>query len=240
MSLPTSHAETHQNASLPTTKFVISWNELQTATVHLSTLTTSIEQHQEWHSLLDLPDCQLKLIVLTSNIHAYLSQSSRLSKKLSNMKGTKHYLNCCTIVRDGMLVVPHHKAFSPTTEWIIVSRHALVGLLTALHNRLDHITQFHLKQVFCHYFYAVKLDSILSRLNNNCHIFVSLKKIPTPVPPAVTSNPLFAPGCSFAIYILRWHGSSAETQAGILEIRPGQDPPSSPHFYWYWKGKECQ
>ena len=173
--------------------------------------------------------------------YSRLSQSKQPSvKKASNMKGTKHYLNCCTIVRDGMLVVPHHKAFSPTTEWIIVSRHALVGLLTALHNRLDHITQFHLKQVFCHYFYAVKLDSILSRLNNNCHIFVSLKKIPTPVPPAVTSNPLFAPGCSFAIYILRWHGSSAETQAGILEIRPGQDPPSSPHFYWYWKGKECQ
>ena len=136
-------------------------------------------------------------------VSSYLIQGTRPSKKLTNMKDTKRYLNCCTIAKDGMLIVPHHEPFSPVTERIVVPRHVLAGLLTALHIRLDHPSQFQLKKLFCRYFYALDLDSALVQLNDNCHICITLKKLPAMQPPAITTDPPPIVGHSFAADVIR-------------------------------------
>ena len=86
--------------------------------------------------------------------HAHLKQGTRPSKKLTNIKDTKRYSQNCLISRDGLLVVPHQEAFAPVKERIVVPRKVLPGLLTALHIKLVHPTQFQLKQIFSRYFFA--------------------------------------------------------------------------------------
>lgn len=117
-------------------------NELQIAIVHLvnvdeiirGTSKMSFITRSTWLSTqVDCPDLRI-----FSHI---LSQGTCPSKKLSNMKDRKDYLNCCTIARYGMLVVPHHEPSSPTTEGILVPKHILAGLPTALPIYLDHSTQ---------------------------------------------------------------------------------------------------
>ena len=106
-------------------------NELQIAIVHLvnvdeiirGTSKMSFITRSTWLSTqVDCPDLRI-----FSHI---LSQGTCPSKKLSNMKDRKDYLNCCTIARYGMLVVPHHEPSSPTTEGILVPKHILAGLPT--------------------------------------------------------------------------------------------------------------
>ena len=136
-------------------------------------------------------------------VHAHLSQGTRPSKKLTNIRDVKRYLQACTIAKDGMLVVNRSEPFSPLQERIVIPRHVVQGLLTALHIRLDHPTQFQLKQVFTRFFYALDLDSCLKTLYHNCHTCHSLEKLPTSIPPAVTSDPPTAFGVTYAADVLR-------------------------------------
>ena len=136
-------------------------------------------------------------------VHSHLRQGTRPSKKLTNVKDIKRYLNCCTLSKDGMIVVPLQQPFSPVSERIVVPRSILPGLLTALHIRLDHPTQFQLKKVFSRYFYALDLDVALQQVNANCHTCVSLQKLPSSKPPETTSEPPPVIGHSFAADVLR-------------------------------------
>ena len=70
--------------------------------------------------------------------HAHLAQGTRPSKKLTNIKDVKRYLQVASIAADGLLVVQRHDPLSPTRECIIVPRQALDGLLTAFHIQLGH------------------------------------------------------------------------------------------------------
>lgn len=71
---------------------------------------------------------------------AHLIQGTRPSKKQTNAKDVKRYLNVATIARDGLLVVNCDVPLAPTRECIIVPRQVLDGLLTALHIQLSHPT----------------------------------------------------------------------------------------------------
>ena len=73
--------------------------------------------------------------------HSHLIQGTRPSKKVTNAKYVKRYLNVATIARDGLLVVK----LSSTRECIIVPPKVLDGLVTALHIQLDHPSSCQLK-----------------------------------------------------------------------------------------------
>ena len=52
--------------------------------------------------------------------HAHLTQGKSPSKKLTNIKDVKRYLNVATIASDGLLVVKRNTPLVPTRECIIV------------------------------------------------------------------------------------------------------------------------
>lgn len=54
--------------------------------------------------------------------HAHLQQDTRPSKKLSNVKDVKMYLNVATIAKYGLLVVKRDETPVPSCECIIVPR----------------------------------------------------------------------------------------------------------------------
>ena len=68
--------------------------------------------------------------------YAILTQVIRPSKKLTNIKNVKRYLDVATIASDGLLVVKRNEPLVPTRKCIIVPRQVLDGLLSALHVHL--------------------------------------------------------------------------------------------------------
>ena len=181
-------------------------NDLQSASVlkvNIADITTGTSKmlfvnRPAWISLqADCPDLR--------RCHAHLKQGTRPSKKLTNIKDVKRYLQHSTIARDGLLIVPHKEAFSPVKERIVVPRKVLPGLLTTLHIKLIHPSMFQLKQVFSRYFFALDIDSALRTTNDNCHTCFSLKKVDhaSPSVPALTSDPPPVIGLSFDGDVLR-------------------------------------
>lgn len=111
--------------------------------------------------------------------HAHLLQGTRPSKKLTNVKDVKRYLNVATIANDGLVVVKREEPLTPTREGIIVPRQVLDGLLTALHLRLNHPTGNQLKKVMGRYFYALDMEKAITRVTDGCHACAALKHTPT-------------------------------------------------------------
>lgn len=77
----------------------------------------------------------------------HLKQGTRPSKKLTNIRDVKRYLNIATIAKDGLLVARRSDPLQPPAELIIVPRSVLDGLVTALHIRLDHPTKHQMRLV---------------------------------------------------------------------------------------------
>ena len=73
--------------------------------------------------------------------HAHLQQGTRPSKKLTNMRAVKRYLNVATIAKDSLLVFKRNEPLAPTCECIVVPWQVLEGLLTALHIIFSHPVQ---------------------------------------------------------------------------------------------------
>ncbi|CAB4013135.1 Retrovirus-related Pol poly from transposon opus, partial [Paramuricea clavata] len=61
--------------------------------------------------------------------NAHLKQRTRPSKKLTNVKDVKRYLNSLSIAKDGILVVRKTDPLSPSTELIVVPRSVLDDVL---------------------------------------------------------------------------------------------------------------
>ena len=79
--------------------------------------------------------------------------------KLTNSKDIKRYLNATIIALDGVLVVERNEPPVPTRHCVIVPRHVLQNLLTALHiQHLTHPTSQHLKLVTQQYLFALDMD----------------------------------------------------------------------------------
>ena len=87
-------------------------------------------------------------------VHSHLKQGTRPSKKLTNIKDVKRYLNLVSVSRDGLLVVKRDEPFAVSRECIVISRSVVDGFLSALHVKLDHLCRHQMKLVSQHYFFA--------------------------------------------------------------------------------------
>lgn len=136
-------------------------------------------------------------------VHAHLKQGTRPSKKLTNIKDVKRYLNVSSISKDGLLIVKRSQPFAPTTEAIVVPRSVLDGLLTALHIRLQHPSLYQLKTVTQRHFYALDMNDAIARVSTNCHTCASLKKIPSQHVSQSSEEPPDTVGSTFAADVIK-------------------------------------
>ena len=136
-------------------------------------------------------------------VHSHLKQGTRPSKKLTNIKDVKRYLNLVSISRDGLLVVKRDEPFAKPRECIVIPRPVLDGFLSALHVKLNHPSRHQMKLVIQRYFFALDLDKSLDRCSQCCHLCSSLKKVPTSLVEQSTSDPPDGIGISFAADILK-------------------------------------
>ena len=135
--------------------------------------------------------------------HAHLSQGTRPSKKMTNIKDVKRYLNVCTIGRDGLLIVRRDQPLAAARECIVVPRQVLYGLLTAIHLRLSHQTKHQLKNVMTRYFFALDMDQAIQRTTAACHQCASLLTAPKYRVEQSSEDPPDALGVTFATDIIR-------------------------------------
>jgi hypothetical protein len=135
--------------------------------------------------------------------HAHLKQGTRPSKKVTNAKDVKRYLNAVTIAKDGLLVVPQNEPLAPSRERIVVPRQVLHGFLTALHIQLNHPSSFQLKQVASRHIFALNLDKAIDLTSESCHTCVSLRKTPHVLVEQTTTDPPDAIGVALASDIIK-------------------------------------
>ena len=134
---------------------------------------------------------------------AHLSQGTRPSRKQTDIRDVKRYLQVASVARDGLLVVRRDDPFSPVRECIIVPRGVVPGLLCALHLKFEHPTRHQLKLLFSRYFYALDLDAHLTALYDGCHACAALKRLPPPLVESSTT-PASAVGVSYAADVMRY------------------------------------
>ena len=135
--------------------------------------------------------------------HAHLVPGTRPSRKTTNVKDVKRYLNVATVASDGLLVVKRNEPFVPVRECIIIPRQALDGLLTALHIQLSHPTSHQLKNVVKRYLHALDMDKAVDRVTSGCHSCATLRQTPTVQQEQTTSAPLEAVGQAFAADVIK-------------------------------------
>ena len=135
--------------------------------------------------------------------HAHLIQGTRPSKKMTNIKDVKRYLQVASLSKDGLVVVRRDKPLSSACECIIVPRQVVNGLLTALHIQLDHPSRHQLSSVIHRYFYALDLDRAIDQVTSRCHQCAALRNIPHTITKQSTGEPPGAVGVSFAADIIK-------------------------------------
>ena len=135
--------------------------------------------------------------------HAHLVQGTRPSRKETNLRDVKRYLNVASVAKDGLLVVHSNVPLAPARELIIVPRRVLDGLLMALHIRLDHPTSHQLKLVTRRYFYALDLDGAIDQVAASCHQCASLRQVPHTLQQQSTGDPPEVIGVAFAADVIK-------------------------------------
>lgn len=102
-------------------------------------------------------------------VFALLKQGSTLCKKDTKDRDFKRYLQHCTISTDWQtLVVLREEAFMPVTERVVIPRAIINGLVTALHERLTHLSIHQLKKAFARSFFALDSDQIIEEITRFC------------------------------------------------------------------------
>ena len=134
--------------------------------------------------------------------YAHLSRGTRPGKKATNIKDVKRYLRVATFNRDGLLIKKESHPFRPTSQLIIVPRHILTGLLTALHLKFEHPVASQLQKVFSRYFYALDAEAEMKSITSNCVQCASLLRVPHEIMEFSTSAPQQMPGTTFACDVL--------------------------------------
>ena len=130
-------------------------------------------------------------------------QGTRPSKKETTIPNVKRYLNKVTIASDGLLVVKKSDPLSPSREAIVVPQQVLPGLVTAFHIRFEHPTSNELLAIMERSFFALNLGKAITETLSNCHLCVSLAKIPKSLTIQSTSDPPATFGSQFACDVLR-------------------------------------
>ena len=122
--------------------------------------------------------------------HTHLVQGTRPSRKTTNVKDVKRYLNVATVASDGLLVLKRNEPIVLAHECIIIPRQVLDGLLTALHIQLSHSTSHQLMNVLKRYLtYALDMDKTVDRVTSGCHSCAALRQTPTVQQEQTTSAP---------------------------------------------------
>ena len=135
--------------------------------------------------------------------HSHLTQGTQPSKKQTHVPDVKKYLKCVRIASDGLLVVREQHPFQPVRERIVVPRSVIHGLITQLHWRFKHPTQFQLKRLATRYFYALEIDNVISEVTKSCHHCAALKSIPSHMKEQTTGPPPEAIGTCFSADVMR-------------------------------------
>lgn len=135
--------------------------------------------------------------------HAHLTQGTRPSKKMTDVRDVKRYLSVASIAGDGLLIVKREEPLSPCRECIIVPRQVLDGLVTALHLQLSHPTANQLRKTLDRYFFALDLDKAVHRATDGCHPCVALRHTPQVVNEQSSSAPPATVGAAFAADVMK-------------------------------------
>ena len=141
-------------------------------------------------------------------VHAHLKQGTRPSKKLTNVRDVKRYLNCTSIAKDGVLVVKRSLPFVPVIEAIVVPRSVLDGLLTALRIKLNHPSRHQFQMVLQRQFFALDMNDAISRVTSACHTCASLLSFPPSLVSQSSDDPPEVVGVSFAADVIKRHRQS--------------------------------
>ena len=88
-------------------------------------------------------------------------------------------------------------------EGIVIPRHVLPDLLTALHIKLEHPTSRQLKQVVSCYLFASYLDQSIGHTVNSCHQYATLKQFPRMFVEQSTYHSPETVGTNFAADVIR-------------------------------------
>ena len=136
-------------------------------------------------------------------VHAHLMQGTRPSKKIRKIPNVKRMLQCVTVSNDGLLVVKSQLPFQPLAERIVVPCNVVHGLLTALHIKFSHPSNYQLKQVTNRYFYSLGIDKIVEQVTDACDICNALKHVPEGVIEHTSVSPPDCIGHSYALDILK-------------------------------------
>ena len=138
-------------------------------------------------------------------VHAHLKQGNRPQKKLTNIPDVKRYLQSVTISGDGLLVIRETSPLRGYVERVVIPKHALMGLITAIHIKFCHPSSFQLKRLISRYFFALNLDKAVNEVTTSCHTCLALRSFPKTLIPQSTSEPPEILGHSFALDVMkRW------------------------------------
>ena len=179
-------------------------SELEHSVVRASTVQDIISGKEKipflsrtaWQSTqLECPDLR--------RTHAHLRQGTRPSRKATNIRDVKRYLNKVTIAHDGLLIVRNDEPNAICKVRIVVPRSVIDGLLASLHIKLDHPLTNQMKLVAHRYFYALDMDAAIERVSSTCHICHSLASFTHAKESQTCSDPPDGVGIQFAADVIR-------------------------------------
>ena len=140
--------------------------------------------------------------------YMHLKNGTRPPKKSTHIRDMRTYLRLASINREGLMVVPIDVPFAAPIQRIVVPRHILPGLLTALHLRLSHPSNYQLRRAFDRHFFALNADDAMKNATHLCAHCESLATLPAEKPQFSTSEHPASPGIHFASDVLRRSGQA--------------------------------
>jgi hypothetical protein len=135
-------------------------------------------------------------------VHAHLVQGTRPSKKSTNRPNVKRFLLTVTIANDGLIVVHSQLPFQPQYERIVVPCTLAHGLLTAIHIKFSHPSNYQLKQLASRYFYLIGIDTVASQVTDGCDTCNALKCVPEGLVEQTSESPPDCIGQNYALDVL--------------------------------------
>ena len=136
-------------------------------------------------------------------VHAHLKQGTRPTQKETDIKDVKRYLHNVTISRDGLLVVRDTQLFQAPKARIVVPRSVIDGLLSAIHIKFNHPSEYQMRRLVSRYFFALDMAKSVTLVVKACHHCASLKLIPRYLQVQSSTTPPDHIGSSFAMDIMK-------------------------------------
>ena len=134
---------------------------------------------------------------------AHLKQGTRPSRKSTDVKDVKRYLQVASIAHDGLLIVKKSDPLETPRECILVPRQIVHGLLQSLHIKLNHPSRYQFKAVIQRYFWALDLAQAIDLVTTACHQCATLGDKPHYSIEQTTSDPPEAVGISYAADLMQ-------------------------------------